>query len=159
MISCTKIFQHPVCQLWVCTVWSTFRPTFVTGPQWAWYMSHSFWMGNGYLMARMVPLEVPVKTTLPEWDTATAVWATSSAGTSLRTCGSNDQGIQKLSNTAFSLAVQAPQANSDFYFLRLLKGNICFCFSFQTSESCSNQYFYINIWSSDVDCKRCHSQW
>lgn len=63
------------------------EPTLEMEPQWAWYTIHSFWMGNGYLMALMVPLEVPVNMTLPEWETATAVWATSSAGTSLRICG------------------------------------------------------------------------
>lgn len=58
----------------------------VTGAQWAWYMSHSFCVGSGYLTALTVPLVVPVKTTLPVRDTATALWATSSAGTSLRIC-------------------------------------------------------------------------
>lgn len=46
-------------------------------------------------MAMMVPLEVPVNITLLERDTAMAVYATESAGTSLRTCETNEQDIQR----------------------------------------------------------------
>jgi len=61
----------------------------VTGPAWAWYSSQAFWMGRGYLMALTVPVEVPMKSALPERDIATVVQTTSPEGTSLRICSKN----------------------------------------------------------------------
>lgn len=43
-------------------------------------------MGRGYLIALIVPLAFPVKTTLPECNVATEVYVPSSAETSLKTC-------------------------------------------------------------------------
>lgn len=86
------------------------KPTFVMGPEWPWYSTQSFWRGKGYLMALTVPLEVPVKMTLPERDMAMAVWATSSAGTSLRIC-------EKISIKEFELAFKIVDQTYIYIFL------------------------------------------
>ena len=42
--------------------------TLVTAEACAWYSVHSLWRDRGYLMARTVPMDVPVKRVRPERD-------------------------------------------------------------------------------------------
>lgn len=83
------------------------------GPQWAWYIIHSFWRGNGYLMAMMVPLEVPANITLLERDTAMAVYTSESAGTSLRTFETNEQDIERRQDLTIMIKILHEEDNNN----------------------------------------------